>query len=241
MSVAATMTPTFQLTSDMLKLDISPVKGDRSNPGRDSRTANKRPVQEPNVHSAEEVIFILKLESFIVQCVEDYADRPEQILEEPNGDRHDIVRTLHSLKKLYNTMRVGGPATYLRSGYVLGTAEIEALVDTLRVHINTSKHDREIGIVVFGRVVCSCLFLSQGPSSITRVAVFTSIPRFGKLERLWVMTLLLARQNSLTQSFCRTCADESPWSNSHVIHVLSKPSLSICFPTFVGLMFAILC
>ena len=134
----------------MLKLDISPVKGDRSNPGRDSRTANKRPVQELNVHSAEEVIFILKLEPFIVQCVEDYADRPEQILEDANGDRHDIVRTLHSLKKLYNTMRVGGPATYLRSGYVLGTAENEALVDTLRVHINTSKHDREIGIVVFG-------------------------------------------------------------------------------------------
>jgi hypothetical protein len=63
MSVAATMTPT-QLTSDILKLDISPAKGDRSNPGHDSRTANKRPVQEPNVHSAEEVIFILKLESF---------------------------------------------------------------------------------------------------------------------------------------------------------------------------------
>ena len=205
MSVAATMTPT-QLTSDILKLDISPAKGDRSNPGHDSRTANKRPVQEPNVHSAEEVIFILKLESFIVQCVEDYADHPKQILEDANGNHQDIVRTLHSLKKLYNTMRVGSPATYLRSGYVLGSVEIEALIDTLRVHINTSKHDREIGIVVFGtdlravaqsaRVVRSCLFLSQGPSSIARVPAFTSIPRFGKLERLWVMRLLLARQNS---------------------------------------------
>ena len=205
MSVAATMTPT-QLTSDICKSDISPAKGDRSNPGHDSRPANKCPVQESNVHSAEEVIFILKLESFIVQCVEDYADHPEQILEDVNGNHQDIIRILHSLKKLHNTMRVDSPAIYLRSGYVLGPAEIEALIDTLRMHINTSKHDREIGIVVFSidlravaqsaRIVCSCLFLSQGPSSIARVPAFTSIPRFGKLERLWIMRLLLARQNS---------------------------------------------
>ena len=53
----------------ILKLDISPAKGDRSNPGQDSRIANKRLVQEPNVHSTEEAIFILKLEEFIVRCV----------------------------------------------------------------------------------------------------------------------------------------------------------------------------
>ena len=88
MSVAAKMTPT-QLTSDMLKLDISPAKGDRNNPGNDSRTANKRPVREPNVHSAEKVIFVLKWKSFIVQCVQNYADPPEQQLKEPSRHRQN--------------------------------------------------------------------------------------------------------------------------------------------------------
>jgi hypothetical protein len=36
----------------------------------------------------------------------------------------------------------------------------------------------------------------QGASSIARDPAFASIPRFGKLERLWAMRLLLARKNS---------------------------------------------
>lgn len=205
MSVAATMTPT-QLSAEMLKLDISPAKGGRSAPGKDSSAADKRLVQEPSVHSAEEVIFVLKLETYIVACIKDYADHPSQIMEDANGDGHDIMRTLHCLKRLYTTMKVGNPGKYLRPGYLLGPGEIEVLIDTLRVHVNTSKHDREHGVVVFGtdlravaqsaRVVRSCLFLSQGPGSIARMPAFTSIPRFPKLERLWVMRLLLARQNS---------------------------------------------
>ena len=82
-SVAATMTRT-QLTSDILKLDISPAKGDRSNPGQDSRTANKRLVQEPNVNSSEEVIFILKLEEFVGQCVENCADTTHRTINSSN-------------------------------------------------------------------------------------------------------------------------------------------------------------
>ena len=36
-----------------LKIDISPTKGDRAAEGKDTHTADKRLVQEPNVHSSE--------------------------------------------------------------------------------------------------------------------------------------------------------------------------------------------
>ena len=70
-----------------------------------------------------------------------------------------------------------------------------------------SKHEREFGIVVFGtdfravtqaalRLVCSSLFLAQGHASIAAELPVLSIPRFGKLERVWVLRLLLVRQNA---------------------------------------------
>ena len=205
-AAAALNTPTQAVTSDLIKLEISPTKGDRAAAGKDKPTADKRTVQEANVHSSEEYVFALKLEHFVVECIQMSADNPHQILHDSSGNIQDVVKSLHSLRKLYRTMKVGSPGRYLRPSQVLGSAEIKILIDTIRVHVNTSKHEREHKGIVFGtdfravtqyaRLMRSCLFLVEGSSSIASKTPINSVPRFPKLEKMWVMRLLLARQNS---------------------------------------------
>jgi hypothetical protein len=149
-AAAALNTPTQAVTSDLIKLEISPTKGDRAAAGKDKRTADKRTVQEANVHSSEEYVFALKLEHFVVECIQMSADNPHQIVHDSSGNIQDVVKSLHSLRKLFSTMKVESPGRYLRPSQLLGSAEIETLIDTIRVHINPSKHEREHKGIVFG-------------------------------------------------------------------------------------------
>jgi len=84
-AAAAMNTPTQAITSDMMKLDISPPKGDRAAAGKDKRTAAGRTVQEPNAYSSEEYVFVVKLESFVVELVHKALDDPSRILDDAKG------------------------------------------------------------------------------------------------------------------------------------------------------------
>ena len=113
-AATALNTPTQAITSDMIKMDISPTKGERAAAGKDKRTADKGTVQEWNVHSSEEYLFVFKLEAFIVEVVKSRADHPSEILVNAKGDPQDVVKTLHSLKKLYKSLKVGNPGHHLK-------------------------------------------------------------------------------------------------------------------------------
>jgi hypothetical protein len=54
-STQAVMTPTKSITADLLKLDISPARGDQAAPGKDKSAADLRTVHEPNVHSSIDI------------------------------------------------------------------------------------------------------------------------------------------------------------------------------------------
>ena len=79
-----------------------------------------------------------KLEQYIVVCVQASADNPRTLLRDGNGDLQDIIKVLHSLKKMYRDVMVGTRAKYLKPS-VLASGDIEVLIDSPYQYKQTQK------------------------------------------------------------------------------------------------------